>query len=259
MTTATPAQQKRLRELHDDPDAWITYWCSDQWGRSANGGSTDRQWHAEPGKVQKIDDGLKLAACPRRGEGGLHGTRHPHQWKGCRVWIVALLGERVGGDGKQAARRREIICEVRPEDVFSPQIAARFEMVEHLRDADLWGAYLCGADLRGADLRYAKAWGADLGYVNLRDADLRYADLRGADLRYVNLRDADLRYVNLRDADLWGADLCGADLRDADLWGADLCGADLRGADLRYAKAWGADMQDADLPDSFDPPDSAIT
>ncbi|MDJ7827544.1 pentapeptide repeat-containing protein [Salmonella enterica] len=72
----------------------------------------------------------------------------------------------------------------------------------NLRDADLFGANLCGADLRGADLL-------------------------GANLRGANLRDANLRGANLRDADLRGANLCGANLRDADLRGANLCGADL--------------------------------
>jgi len=155
MTTATKEQQKRLRQLHDDPDAWIGYWCSDQWGRSANGGSTDEQWHAEAGKVQEIDESLGLAACPRQDEGGLHATRHPHYWKGCRVWVVALLGERVGGGSKKAARRREIVCEIRPSDALSQQIAARFGMGGCLRRADLRHADLRGADLRCTLLRHA--------------------------------------------------------------------------------------------------------
>jgi len=164
MTTATPQQQQRLRELHKDPDAWVGYWCSDQWGRSANGGSTDAPWHAEPGKVQQIDDDLMLAVCPtRQNEGGLHATRHPHQWQGSRVWIVALIGEKIIDHDKCAARKREIICEVRPDDVMCPQIAARLALTD--------------LPMRHADLRYA---------------DLRYADLRYADLRYANLLNANL-------------------------------------------------------------------
>ncbi|EED4742976.1 pentapeptide repeat-containing protein [Salmonella enterica] len=83
-----------------------------------------------------------------------------------------------------------------------------------LRDADLFGANLCGADLRGADLRDADLFGADLLGANLRGANLRDADLRGANLCGANLRDADLCGANLRDADLRGANLCGADLPD---------------------------------------------
>ncbi|ENG3076691.1 pentapeptide repeat-containing protein [Salmonella enterica] len=98
-----------------------------------------------------------------------------------------------------------------------------------LRDANLYGANLCGANLRDADL-----YGANLCDANLRGADLRGADLRGADLRGADLRGADLR----------GADLRGANLRDANLCGADLCGADLCGANLRDAN-----LCDADLPD----------
>ena len=132
----------------------------------------------------------------------------------------------------------------------------------NLRDADLWGADLCGVNLRDADLRGANLRGADLSGANLWDADLSgadlcCADLRGANLRGANLRganlwdaslrDADLRGASLRDADLCGADLRGVNLRDADLWGADLCCADLWGADLCCADLRGADLRDADL------------
>ena len=72
----------------------------------------------------------------------------------------------------------------------------------NLRDADLYGANLCGADLRDADLR-----GADLRGANLRDADLYGANLRGANLYGANLRDADLRDADLRGANLYGANL----------------------------------------------------
>ncbi|EMB3916706.1 pentapeptide repeat-containing protein [Salmonella enterica] len=66
-----------------------------------------------------------------------------------------------------------------------------------MRDADLYGANLCGANLYGANLRGANLYGANLRGANLYGADLYGANLRGADLR--------------------DADLCGADLRDADL------------------------------------------
>ncbi|HGP3618763.1 TPA: pentapeptide repeat-containing protein [Yersinia enterocolitica] len=76
-----------------------------------------------------------------------------------------------------------------------------------LRDANLYGANLCGADLRDA---------------NLYGANLRGANLRGANLRGANLCGAKLCGANLRGAKLCGADLCGADLRDANLYGANL-------------------------------------
>ncbi|EAR0767690.1 pentapeptide repeat-containing protein [Salmonella enterica] len=83
-----------------------------------------------------------------------------------------------------------------------------------LRDADLFGANLCGADLRGADLRDADLFGANLCGADLRGADLRDADLFGADLLGANLRGANLRGANLCGANLRGANLCGADLPD---------------------------------------------
>lgn len=224
----------RLLELYErqqaGEDIEIAYWNSDAWGRSANGGSTDSRWHANPGAIQKIDDDLKLSICPAEGQGGLHATHEPHKWEGRRVWIVALFGDIQSSIDKMAARKREIVCEITPDDLLSPQIAARMGVFsKYLQSADLQWAYLRDADLRGADLR---------------DADLQCADLRGAVLRRGELRRADLRDAVLR----------RADLRDADLQCADLRGADLRRADLRRA-----DLRGARLPFGYQPQKSALT
>ena len=56
-----------------------------------------------------------------------------------------------------------------------------------LKEANLYGAYLCGADLRGAYLRGANLLGADLCGADLRGANLYGANLHGADLRGANL------------------------------------------------------------------------
>ena len=178
-------QQQRLLECLADTTCKVTYWCSDQWGGPANHPCDDygADWRAYPGRVDDI--GGKPEACSSR---GLHGTDHPHQWNGSRVWIVGLWNWVEDGN-KYAGTRREIICELAPECVISQSVAARMQ----LRGANLGGADLYSANLRGANLR-----GADLG-----GADLRGADLGGADLRGANLGGADLR----------GADLYGADLR----------------------------------------------
>jgi hypothetical protein len=42
----------------------------------------------------------------------LHATLKPSQWKGERLWIVALEGEVVGDEVKMGALKREIIAEV---------------------------------------------------------------------------------------------------------------------------------------------------
>ena len=43
---------------------------------------------------------------------GLHGTLNPDEWKGERLWVVALYGE-VQQDGtKYAALKREILGEI---------------------------------------------------------------------------------------------------------------------------------------------------
>lgn len=226
--STTDAQQQRLRELAADPDARLTYWCSSDDGTPTNGGDLDS---VEPGDVHKIDDNDELAVCPdpERGEAGLHGTDNPHRWQGDRVWIVALIGEVMRGVYKMAARRREIVCEVQPNDCLDPQVGVRLGLKglcsADLREADLWKAYLREANLREADLRKA-----DLRKANLQESDLRQTNLHGADLQWANLLGADLR-----DANLHGTNLRWADLRDADLSGVDLLDANLHGTDLREA------------------------
>jgi len=197
--STTKEQQKRLIELWERDDAWIGYWCSDQWGRASNGG--DQSERVEPGLVQQVEGRLEICPSPPDSV-GLHATRQPHRWQGCRVWLVALLGEVKVRDSKAAAKTREIIAEVLPGEHIDPRVSARFNHTGHLRHADLWDANLRDADLRYANLRDANLRHADLWDANLRDADLRYANLRDADLRYANLRYANLRDADLRDTDL---------------------------------------------------------
>ena len=43
----------------------------------------------------------------------LHATLKPSQWKGERLWIVALEEPVIGNADKMGALKREIICEVK--------------------------------------------------------------------------------------------------------------------------------------------------
>ncbi|NIR30337.1 MAG: hypothetical protein GWN84_13715, partial [Gammaproteobacteria bacterium] len=116
-------QRDRLAALLDaqrtDPSTtWIGYWCSDQWGRASNGGDTSV--YVSRGLVQEVGGPLEL--CTRH---ALHATSEPHRWRGCRVWIVALFGERQTEGAKCGALRREIIGEILPGDCIDPSIAIR--------------------------------------------------------------------------------------------------------------------------------------
>jgi hypothetical protein len=43
----------------------------------------------------------------------LHATLNPQQWKGNRLWIVALYGEIAEDEDKLGALKREILLEVK--------------------------------------------------------------------------------------------------------------------------------------------------
>lgn len=196
----THSQLRRLGKLRraerrEPASTWLGYWCSDQHGRPANHQAlTTAQaaaWTAVAGATQTVDGPLKPCTAH-----ALHATREPHRWTGCRVWIVALLGERDdGADHKSASLRREIIGEVALEDANDPSVGVRVGRM------DLRSANLRDARLRDANLRSANLSGANLSCARLSDANLRDANLSGAYLRSANLSDADLGGANLRDAD----------------------------------------------------------
>ena len=187
--------------------ATLAYWNSDAHGRPANHkpepfaahAFDPEQWTAYPGAVQTVKGPLEMC-----GPHALHATMQPHKWAGSRVWLVALWGEVQEQGNKFGALKREIICEIFPEDAIDPSVAVRVG-VKHLPGANLRGADLRGANLRGADLS-----GADLSGANLYGANLYGANLYGADLGGASLRGADLGGANLRGANLRGADLSAA-------------------------------------------------
>ncbi len=238
------AQRERLQRFLDKQAAnptttWVGYWCSNQWGQSANGGSGLQA--AAPWVTHEVAGPLEPCS-PR----ALHATLEPHRWKGCRVWVVALVGDREDcPDNKSAALRREIIGEVLPADVICHSIAARM----NLSGADLSWANLSGANLSRADLSWANLYGADLSWANLSGANLYGANLSLANLYRANLYRANLYEANLSLANLSGANLSGADLSWANLSGANLSRADLSWADLYGANLYRANLSLAKRPD----------
>lgn len=84
--------------------AKVAFWRSNKDGKAANGG---RCAPVEPGTIHK-EKGPLSDEC---GRGQLHATLIPPKWEGERWWIVALIGEVRGDDGKYWALEREIIGE----------------------------------------------------------------------------------------------------------------------------------------------------
>ena len=90
---------------HVRDGAVLALWKSRKDGSPANGGSLP------PVKVGDIHEvkGRDLALC---GPGALHATWTPEDWKGDRMWIVALYGDIAIQGNKLGALKREIVAEV---------------------------------------------------------------------------------------------------------------------------------------------------
>ncbi len=84
--------------------ATVAFWRSDEHGLPANGG--EKTTPAATGVIHVTAGPLKLC-----GEGTLHATHIPSQWRGERWWIVAMLGETVTDGEKIGALKREILGE----------------------------------------------------------------------------------------------------------------------------------------------------
>jgi len=87
-----------------DTDAEYAFWFSDAEGKACNGG---KGVPVIPGSVQEIAGPLEICT-PR----ALHGTFNPSQWKGDRLWLVALYPPIQRDGDKIASLKRKIICEV---------------------------------------------------------------------------------------------------------------------------------------------------
>ncbi len=94
---------ERAKEL-EQSGATIGLWRSNADGRPANGGSGEP---IKQGLIQEIPGPLEI--CTQR---ALHATHHPKQWKGERLWLVALYPPVEVHSDKMASLKREIICEV---------------------------------------------------------------------------------------------------------------------------------------------------
>ena len=100
----TPAQRGRLRVLCA-AGATIAFWRSNEDGQPSNGGQ-HLGTPAGPGVIHSAPGPLTLCR-----PGTLHASLLPSRWRGARTWIVALIGEVVGGEEKYGALRREVIGE----------------------------------------------------------------------------------------------------------------------------------------------------
>jgi len=175
--------QARVRKVLKE-GAILAYWNSDAQGRPANHKPEHpEQWTAAPGLVQKVRGPLQVC-----GPHALHATLTPHKWAGCRVWLVALWGEVQSAEDKLGSLKREILCEVFPEDAIDPSVAIRIG-VKNLSRANLSRANLSRANLSRANLSRANLSGANLSGANLSGANLSGANLSGANLYGADLGD----------------------------------------------------------------------
>ena len=250
MTSWNSAQIARINALVNDPNVTLAFYCSDQHGRPANGGSKDPKWTCFSGAVHEVTGPLQIC------KNALHATFEPHRWLGSRVWIVALSRFVMHTTTKLGALRREVIGEILPEDCVSASVGARFGLRDlrgaNLECVNLSGACLIEADFSGARCAKSTLTRANLARANLSGADFTGANLIGACLIgacliRTNLTGACSVRANLSRADLSGACLIRADLSRADLSGACLIRADLSRAVLSRACLIGANLSRADL------------
>ena len=96
--------RKRLQECWNKASA-IAFWRSDKNGFPSNGGESNEA--AAPGVIHKTSGPLSLCH-----SGTLHATMKPEEWKGERLWVVALFGEIKCEEGKFGALEREIVGEI---------------------------------------------------------------------------------------------------------------------------------------------------
>ena len=235
MTSWNSAQIARINALVNDPNVTLAFYCSDQHGRPANGGSKDPKWTCFSGAVHEIEGPLQIC------KNALHATFEPHCWLGSRVWVVALSRFVMHTTTKLGALRREVIGEILPEDCVSASVGARFGL------RDLRGANLERVNLSGACLIEAGFSGARCAKSTLTRANLVHANLSGADFTGANLIGACLIGACLIRTNLTGACSVRANLSRAVLSRACLIGANLSGADLTGACLIGANLSRADL------------
>jgi hypothetical protein len=101
------ALQKRAKLLIKQ-GAVLSYWKSDASGQPCNNGGNIEA--AAPGVVHESEGPLNLCS-----SGTLHATWIPSDWKGARLWLVAMIGNTVTDEKKIGALKREIIAEITPE------------------------------------------------------------------------------------------------------------------------------------------------
>src|ERR1019366_1990516 len=101
------ALQKRAKLLIKQ-GATLSYWKSDVNGQPCNNGGNIEA--AAPGVVHESKGPLNLCS-----SGTLHATWIPSDWKGTRLWLVAMIGKTVTDEKKIGALKREIIAEITPE------------------------------------------------------------------------------------------------------------------------------------------------
>ena len=131
------------------------------------------------------------------------------------------------------------------------------QVLEFLRDAELFdfifiaanldGINLFDANLEAANLESANLFHANLSRANLSRANLNYAHLINADLSLAVLIGAELNYAHLNNANMEGAYIENADFRSANLKDACLSKANLTNANLTNTNLTNANLINTNL------------
>lgn len=100
----TERQRNRLEECRQKASV-IAFWRSDKNGLPSNGGKSNEA--AIIGVVHKSSGPLSFCH-----SGTLHATMSPNEWKGERLWVVAMFGKTKQNGNKFGALEREILGEI---------------------------------------------------------------------------------------------------------------------------------------------------
>ena len=99
----------KTRDAYERGASAVALWRSDEKGMPANlpDDCKANLEPAAPGVVHEVAGPLRVAS-----KNAVHATMHVGDWKGGRLWLVALYGEVQHTDQKMGALKREILAEL---------------------------------------------------------------------------------------------------------------------------------------------------
>lgn len=192
----------------------LFYVCTDQYGRSCNGGQFQHSLPTpgNPGQWSPKIEHIRLC------RSGYHSTLEPWGWFGSLVWLAEVSERSIGfseyGFKKVVSHSVRLLGLVRPEDCLTPEMRLavnRPNLVSEnlpyarLRGARLEGANLCKANLCGADLSYSKIDRCVMASTRAKNACFSNATLRNTAIQQSQHKGSDITHCNLIDVHVLNA------------------------------------------------------